>query len=94
MPHKQLTVSYYSCKNAKALPMAIRSTTPFAGTNNRGEDKYRYLEGCASCEPTTAAMLGFLLSPTGGWVTSAPRKMTGSLNTCNVIHDSLESIIR
>ena len=26
-------------------------------------------------------MLGFLLSPTGGWVTSAPRKMTGSLKT-------------
>ena len=29
--------------------------------------------------PTTAAMEGFLLSPAGGWVTSAPRKMTGSL---------------
>ena len=26
-------------------------------------------------------MLGFLLSPAGGWVTSAPRKMTGSLKT-------------
>ena len=32
-------------------------------------------------EPTTAAMEGFLLSPAGGWVTSEPRKMTGSLNT-------------
>jgi hypothetical protein len=29
--------------------------------------------------PTTAAMDGFLLSPAGGCVTSAPRKMTGSL---------------
>jgi hypothetical protein len=29
--------------------------------------------------PTTAAMEGFLLSPAGGCVTSAPRKMTGSL---------------
>ena len=29
--------------------------------------------------PTTAAMEGFLLSPAGGWVTSAPKKMTGSL---------------
>merc|ERR1719376_435920 len=26
-------------------------------------------------------MLGFLLSPAGGCVTSAPRKITGSLNT-------------
>lgn len=31
--------------------------------------------------PTTAAMLGFLLSPAGGCVTSAPRKITGSLKT-------------
>ena len=30
-------------------------------------------------------MLGFLLSPTGGWVTSAPRKMTGSLKTFGLI---------
>lgn len=33
-------------------------------------------------EPTTAAMDGFLLSPAGGCVTSTPRKITGSLNTC------------
>lgn len=32
-------------------------------------------------EPTTAAIDGFLLSPAGGCVTSAPRKITGSLNT-------------
>lgn len=35
--------------------------------------------------PTTAAMLGFLLSPAGGWVTSAPRNITGSLNTFGLI---------
>lgn len=29
----------------------------------------------------TAAIEGFLLSPAGGWVTSAPRNITGSLNT-------------
>ena len=29
----------------------------------------------------TAAMEGFLPSPAGGWVTSAPRKMTGCWNT-------------
>merc|ERR1739848_136099 len=42
--------------------------------------------GGASWEPTTAAMDGFLLSPekkltAGGCVTSAPRKITGSLKT-------------
>ena len=37
------------------------------------------LLGWASWLPTTAAMLGFLLSPTGGWVTSAPRKITWTI---------------
>jgi hypothetical protein len=40
-----------------------------------------YLAGWASWLLTTEAMLGFLVSPAGGWVTSAPRKMTGSLKT-------------
>ena len=39
-------------------------------------NKETNLLGWASWLPTTAAMLGFLLSPTGGWVTSAPRKIT------------------
>ena len=38
-----------------------------------------YAEGWPSCELTSAAMLGFLLSPAGGWVTVAPRNITGSL---------------
>ena len=29
----------------------------------------------------TAAIEGFCVSPAGGWVTSAPRKMIGSRNT-------------
>ena len=41
--------------------------------------KVLYLLGWASWLPTTAAMLGFLLSPTGGWVTSAPRKITWTI---------------
>lgn len=40
-----------------------------------------YRDGWPSMEPTTAAIDGFLLSPAGGCVTSAPRNMTGSLNT-------------
>ncbi|RNA31905.1 hypothetical protein BpHYR1_001807 [Brachionus plicatilis] len=32
-------------------------------------------------DATTAAMDGFVLSPAGGWVTSAPINITGSLNT-------------
>ena len=34
-----------------------------------------------ACVVHTAAMEGLLVSPAGGWVTSAPRKMTGSRNT-------------
>ena len=34
-----------------------------------------------TCYWLTAAMEGLDLSPAGGWVTSAPRKMTGSRNT-------------
>ncbi len=41
-----------------------------------------YRLGWASIDPTTAAIDGFLLSPAGGWVTSAPKNITGSLKTC------------
>uniref|UniRef100_A0A6B0UJC7 Uncharacterized protein n=1 Tax=Ixodes ricinus TaxID=34613 RepID=A0A6B0UJC7_IXORI len=44
-----------------------------------------YRLGWASMLPTTAAIEGFLLSPAGGCVTSAPRKMTGSLKTLGLM---------
>ena len=52
------------------------------GSLKRPKNDFKlYLDGWASWLPTTAAILGFRLSPTGGWVTSAPKKITGSLNT-------------
>ena len=38
-------------------------------------------QGPAKAWTLTAAMEGFFPSPAGGWVTSAPRKMTGCWNT-------------
>ena len=58
--------------------------------------KERNLLGWASWLPTTAAMLGFLLSPTGGWVTSAPRKITWEIATCQhqgVIHTCIWYVV-
>jgi len=34
----------------------------------------------------TAAIDGFLVSPAGGWVTSAPKKITGSLKTLGLLN--------
>lgn len=52
----------------RPLPRAARGRTPSRGTRQAA--------------PTlTAAMEGFLPSPAGGCVTSAPRKMTGCWNT-------------
>ena len=55
-------------------------------TGKKTKENATHLLGWASWLPTTAAMLGFLLSPTGGWVTSAPRKITFGWNSHNAAY--------